>query len=259
MTLFFIFHKGDIMLHKNGGGGYDIPMGGVPPAGMVPDVEAITLSTDGGEMVAFETDYPRNDDEYEMCNLRQAYYKLDHDLYAKAGKCYELVYWSRNNRYCGICGGGMRMHTEISKCCEKCGNEVWPLLSTAIIVLIEKGNEALLVRANNFKRNFYGLVAGFVETGETLEEAVIREVSEETSIEIDDIRYYASQPWPFPCGLMVGFFARYKSGEIRLQHDELADGGWFSRDNLPTLPDEMSIARRLIETWRGKKKTKSEK
>jgi len=143
MTLFFIFHKGDIMLHKNGDGGYNIPMGGVPPAGMVPDVEAITLSTDGGEMVAFETDCPRNDDEYEMCNLRQAYYKLDHDLYAKAGKCYELVYWSRNNRYCGICGGGMRMHTEISKCCEKCGNEVWPLLSTAIIVLIEKASMVL--------------------------------------------------------------------------------------------------------------------
>lgn len=146
----------------------------------------------------------------------------------------------------------MKMHTEISKCCTACGNEVWPLLSTAVIVLIEKDDEALLVRANNFKRNFYGLVAGFVETGETLEEAVVREVKEETGIEIENIRYFASQPWPFPCGLMVGFFAKYKNGEIKLQHEELADGGWFSRNNLPTLPDEMSIARRLIEEWRRK-------
>lgn len=251
-TLYFIFHKGEILLRKRADGTYGIPCRVPPQVARMHDEEEIRLSSDDNNIVSFEAEHPLTNDEYEMCGLRQAYYKLSRDLYAKAGKCYELVYWSHNTRYCGICGGQMKMHTEISKCCTACGNEVWPLLSTAVIVLIEKDDEALLVRANNFKRNFYGLVAGFVETGETLEEAVVREVKEETGIEIENIRYFASQPWPFPCGLMVGFFAKYKNGEIKLQHEELADGGWFSRNNLPTLPDEMSIARRLIEEWRRK-------
>lgn len=118
-----------------------------------------------------------------------------------------------------------------------------------MIVLIKKGDEVLLVHAKNFKTDFYGLVAGFVETGETLEEAVHREVLEETGLTIRHLKYFSSQPWPFPSGLMVGFTADYASGELSLQTTELSKGGWFTKDNLPQIPEKLSIARKLIDHW----------
>ena len=154
----------------------------------------------------------------------------------------------------------MKKNTEISKRCEHCGKEVWPQLAIAVIVRITRkaqtsqsskpqNTEVLLVHAKNFRRDFYGLVAGFIETGETLEEAVKREVAEEVGLEITNIRYFASQPWPYPSGLMVGFTADYVSGEIKLQEDELSAGGWFSKNNLPEIPEKLSIARKLIDDW----------
>jgi NAD+ diphosphatase len=143
----------------------------------------------------------------------------------------------------------MKLHTDISKRCEHCGKEVWPQLATAIIVLVRKGNEVLLVHANNFRTDFYGLVAGFVETGETLEEAVHREVMEETGLHIKNLRYFGSQPWPYPCGLMVGFTADYDSGKIHLQRSELSKGSWFDKDHLPHIPEKLSVARKLIDAW----------
>ena len=141
------------------------------------------------------------------------------------------------------------MHTDISKRCINCGKEVWPSLATAIIVLIQRNDEVLLVHARNFKGNFYGLVAGFVETGETLEEAVHREVLEETGITIENLHYFGSQPWPYPSGLMIGFTADYVSGNIHLQKEELSKGAWFTKDNLPNIPEKLSIARRMLDDW----------
>lgn len=112
-----------------------------------------------------------------------------------------------------------------------------------------QNDQVLLVHANNFKGNYYGLVAGFVETGETLEQAVIREVTEETSLKIKNLKYFGSQPWPYPCGLMIGFYAEYESGEIKLQRSELGAGGWFTMNNLPPIPEKLSIARKLIDNW----------
>ena len=183
--------------------------------------------------------------------LRQSYYHLPEPLYLKAGKCFELLYWDHNTRFCGVCGGPMKFHTDISKRCD-CGKEVWPQLATAVIVLIHRGpDEVLLARGRSFHRDFFGLIAGFVETGETLEEAVRREVREETGLSIRNIRYFDSQPWPYPCGLMVGFNADYDSGELHVQREELKKAGWFHRDHLPNLPEKLSIARRLIDNWLG--------
>jgi hydrolase, NUDIX family len=126
---------------------------------------------------------------------------------------------------------------------------VWPSLATAIIVLIQRNDEVLLVHARNFKGNFYGLVAGFIETGETLEEAVHREVLEETGITIENLHYFGSQPWPYPSGLMIGFTADYVSGNIHLQKEELSKGAWFTKDNLPNIPEKLSIARRMLDDW----------
>ena len=138
---------------------------------------------------------------------------------------------------------------DISKRCTQCGKEVWPQLATAVIVLVSRGDEVLLVHAKNFRGDFYGLVAGFVETGETLEEAVCREVMEETGLTIKNLHYYGSQPWPYPCGLMVGFLAEYDNGDIHLQRSELSRGAWFNRHHLPQIPEKLSIARQIIDYW----------
>lgn len=143
----------------------------------------------------------------------------------------------------------MKWQTEISKQCPECHKELWPSLATAIIVRISKGDEILMVHARTFRDKHYGLVAGFVETGETLEQCVEREVWEEVHLKINNIRYFGSQPWPYPSGLMVGFTADYESGDISLQRAELSDGGWYNRNNLPELPGTASIAYSLIQDW----------
>lgn len=252
----FIFCKGDLMLERNSDGTYTLPHSKEPPLQTKQWTHIHTLSypIDGSTLKTFAIDAPvARHEKYEMCPLRQSYNKISRDLYLKAGKCQEILYWDSNTRFCGVCGAPMQQNTEISKRCTECGKEVWPQLAIAIIVLIHRGDEVLLVHARNFKSDFYGLVAGFVETGETLEEAVVREVREETGIEITDIKYFASQPWPYPSGLMVGFNANYVSGDIHLQRSELSAGAWFKRDNLPRIPEKLSIARQLIDAWADKK------
>ena len=250
---YFVFCKEELLLERTADGSYTIPCQEEPPVEVKPWTNVMNITPiDGVEVKTFRVDNPVAESErYVMCGLRKSYYQLPRQLYLVAGKCQELLYWDQNTKYCGICGAPMRMDTDISKKCTECGKEVWPQLATAVIVLIHRGDEVLLVRAKNFRTDFYGLVAGFVETGETLEEAVAREAMEETGVTITNIRYFGSQPWPYPCGLMVGFHADYVSGEIHLQRSEIAKGGWFRRDNLPTIPEKLSIARMLLDDWLG--------
>ena len=248
----FVFQDSNLLLEKQKDGlSYSIPYSEEPPIAIDEHSNVLNVTPmEGGESVkTYAVNHSVVTGVYEMCGLRASFYKLSNDLYLKAGKCHELLYWDKNTQYCGVCGSPMVMHTDISKRCTSCGKEVWPQLATAIIVLIHRGDEVLLVHARNFKSNFYGLVAGFVETGETLEEAVHREVMEETGIVIDNLRYFGSQPWPYPCGLMVGFNADYVSGEIHLQQEELSRGNWFTKDNLPTIPEKLSIARMILDDW----------
>ena len=240
---YFVFCQSDLVLEKVGDD-YQIPE--EEPIATKPWTTVMDI--DGAK--AYRIDQPITDsDRYEMCGLRPSYYKLSEADYRLAGKCHELLYWDQNTKFCGVCGGTMRFDTPISKKCDQCGKEIWPLLAPAVIVLVRKGDEVLLVHANNFRDDHYGLVAGFVETGETLEEAVYREVMEETGLHITNLRYFGSQPWPYPCGLMVGFTADYESGDIHVQLEELQKAGWFHRTNLPKLPEKLSIARRLIDHW----------
>ena len=248
----FVFCKTDVMLEKNGDGTYTIPLSEECPITLKEwqTPHRITPMDDGTEVRTVSIDAPiTNQERYEMCGLRPSFYKLSKELYLKAGKCQEILYWDKNTQFCGVCGAPMKLHTDISKRCTNCGKEVWPQLATAIIVLIHRGDDVLLVHARNFKGDFYGLVAGFVETGETLEEAVRREVMEETGLTITNRRYFGSQPWPYPCGLMVGFNADYVSGEVHLQRSELSKGAWFNKNNLPTIPEKLSIARKLLDNW----------
>lgn len=181
--------------------------------------------------------------------IRKSYQLLSREDYAAVAKASELLHWNRTMRFCSKCGSTLLRNGSISKKCNKCNTEYFPQLSPAIIVLIRKNEQALLVHARNFKRPFFGLVAGFVETGESLEQCVIREVREETSLEITNVKYFGSQSWPFPSQLMIGFTADYLSGEVQFADGELTEGGFFSRDNLPEIPTPPSIARKLIESW----------
>ena len=240
---YFVFCQSDLVLEKTNNG-YQIPT--ELPVEMKP--WSTVMNVDGDKACRIEQPLLGNE-RYEMCGLRQSYYKLSYEDYLKAGKCHELLYWDQNTKFCGVCGGPMRFDTDISKKCEHCGKEVWPQLATAVIVLVRKDKEVLLVHAKNFRTDFYGLVAGFVETGETLEEAVHREVMEETGLHIKNLKYFASQPWPYPCGLMVGFIVDYDGGKIHLQRSELSKGSWFDKDHLPQIPEKLSIARQLIDHW----------
>lgn len=259
-SYYFIFCKDDLLLQRQPDDTHTIPCTAEPPIEIKPWTHILNIATmeDGKQVKAFKVDSPLSlvmtddqlcDDGYDFISLRQSFYHLSLQLYMMAGKCRELLYWDQNTKFCGVCGAPMKMSTDISKRCSECGKEVWPQLAIAIIVLIHRSDEALLVHARNFKGDFYGLVAGFVETGETLEEAVHREVSEETGLSIDNIRYFGSQPWPYPSGLMVGFNADYVSGDVHLQKSELSKGSWFRYDNLPRIPQRLSIARKLIDNW----------
>lgn len=242
----YIFCQDELLLFKNGNQ-LDVPFAEEPPVKTEPWTTCITPE-EGYSTIAITAPVPE-DDNWKMVGLRASYDVLSPDHYRIAGKCRELLFWNQNNKYCGCCGGPMKFNSPISKKCTMCGKEIWPNVAVATIVRVKKGDEILMVHARNFRGRFYGLVAGFVETGETLEDCVRRECLEETGIRIRNIRYFSSQPWPYPCGLMVGYTADYESGEICLQKSELVGGGWFSRSNLPELPQKLSIARKLIDDW----------
>jgi NAD+ diphosphatase len=183
-------------------------------------------------------------------SLRDVAEKLGPTLFGIGGRAVQIVAWGQNHRYCGRCGAhNQHADDERAQVCPECGLMCFPRLSPAIIVRIERGDQILLARNHRFPPGLFSVLAGFVEPGETLEECVAREVREEVGIEVEDIHYFASQPWPFPNSLMLGFTARYKSGEIQIEASELAEAGWYDPHELPGLPMPVSIARRLIDDY----------
>lgn len=249
-TYWFVFCKDEWLLRHEADGTCVVPCGEEPPVRLEPwhTVQRLPALC-GVPCRAVRVDAPVVVEGYEMVGLRASFGCVPGPFYLMAGKGRELLYWDENTRFCGVCGAPMVRHTDISKRCSVCGKEVWPSLATAIIVLVRRGEEVLLVQSNKFRGDYLGLVAGFVETGETLEECVVREVREETQLRVSGIRYFGSQPWPYPSGLMVGFYADYAGGTLRLQRSELNKGGWYRRDNLPPIPGRLSMARMLLDAW----------
>lgn len=174
-----------------------------------------------------------------------------HKLFA-VSVAHHLNDWYSKNKFCGRCGQGTEeAKDEVALVCPKCGNIIYPKISPAIIVAITKGDEILLIKGANYKIDFFTIVAGFTEIGETFEETVVREVYEEVGIEVKNVRYYKSQPWPFSGSIMVGYFAEYSRGEINIDPKEVLEAGWFKRDKLPNIPDDgISIAGEMIELFR---------
>jgi len=187
--------------------------------------------------------------------LRALFGALDEAQFALAGRALQIVDWDRTHQYCGACGKATVARTsERSRECPNCGLVAYPRLAPAVMGLVRRERELLLARAPRFPKDMYSALAGFVEPGETLEQCLEREVYEEVGIKVRNVRYFASQPWPFPHSLMIAFFADYCSGEIRVDGTEIEDAKWFdvkNLENLPRLPARISIARRLIDAAIG--------
>lgn len=180
--------------------------------------------------------------------LRSWFGVLDEATIAIAMRAVQLVEWDRTHRFCGACATPTHaLAGERAKRCPACGLTAYPRISPAMMVQVTRGRELLLGRGVNFPPGRYSALAGFVEAGESIEEAVIREVREEVGIEVHALRYFGSQSWPFPNSLMVAFRAEYAGGTMRANPDELADAQWFTPETLPQLPPRLSIARALIE------------
>jgi len=180
--------------------------------------------------------------------LRNLFGVLDRGFYEVALTAIHLIEWDKRSQFCGRCRGVLKSRSDIrAKECDDCGHLEFPRISPAIIVLIQKENSLLLARSARFPGAFFSVLAGFVEPGESLEDAVHREVKEETGLSIKNIAYFGSQPWPFPDSLMIGFTSEYESGEIRIDGEEIVEAGWFRCDALPQIPGKLSIARALID------------
>jgi NAD+ diphosphatase len=192
-------------------------------------------------------------DEIQLHNLRAIHGLLGEQLFTLAGRAFQIVEWDRQHRFCGRCGTSTTyVPGERAKRCPNCGLMSFPRLSPAVIVLVERGDDVLLARHTRTTDGMYALLAGFVEPGESLEDAVQREIREECGIEVDRITYFGSQPWPFPNSLMLGFTAQYAGGAIVVDGIEIADAQWFTTAAMPKVPPRLSIARKLIDAYAAK-------
>lgn len=200
-----------------------------------------------------DIDLPEN---FEFIDLRSFMAQSSDEIFFLAGKAFQIVDWDRTNKFCGRCGTQTNYKSdERAKICPKCGRLHYPHIAPAIIVAIVRDDKILLAHNVNFKAKMHSVIAGFVEPGETFEECVKREVSEEIGIKVKNIKYYESQPWPFPNSLMIAFTAEYAGGEISVDGKEIDHADWFGVNDLPSLPSSKSVARKLISWFEEKYKS----
>lgn len=203
---------------------------------------------DGKPVYVAEADLDSLVESTERVSLREALLMMEDAPAEMLSTAFQVHQWWRDHRFCGRCGESTGLHPlERAKWCEPCGIPWYPRLAPCVIVVIRRDERMLLARSSRTKRHFFSLIAGFVEPGESVEEAVAREVKEETGLEVSGVRYQSSQPWPFPHQLMLGFFADYAGGELVLQEDEIAEADWFLPGDMPPVPPVTTISGALIQ------------
>lgn len=249
----FIFRRSQLLVSA-------LPAPPSPP--FVPDPGALGLSASRiqylgalkGEhcyaaVVADETEPPSG---WVFQGLRALFGALEDTSLALAGRALQIIDWDRTHLFCGACGTPTVPRTvERSRECPACGLLAYPRLAPVVMCLVRRERSLLLARSPRFAKGVYSALAGFVEPGETLEQCVEREVLEEVGVRVANLRYFASQPWPFPHSLMIAFSADYAGGEIRVDGTEIEAAEWFSLAKLPQLPARISIARKLIDAALG--------
>ena len=191
-------------------------------------------------------------DEMAFAGLRSLFGAVDDATFALAGRAVQIMDWDRSHQFCGRCGTPTEHKSgERSRVCPACNQTHYPRLAPVAMALVRREGELLLARSPHFVPGMFSALAGFVEAGESLEQCLVREVREEVGVEVANLRYFQSQPWPFPHSLMVAFHCDYAGGDIVPQEGEIEAADWFPVDRLPILPNRMSIARRLIDAALG--------
>jgi NAD+ diphosphatase len=249
-----IYYNNDLLLEKKGENYY------------IPNLEKLPIWIEKGKItythaigiynqinceaieLSEKIDLPKS---YEWISLRAALNLVDYNWYSVITRAYHTIHWDKNHRFCGRCGQEtVYIPNTLERQCIRCQLFFYPRISPSIIVLIYKKNQILMARKAEFSPGVYGLIAGFVEPGETLEETLHREVQEEVGLKVKNINYFGSQPWPFPDSLMIAFTAEYAEGEIKLNDGELETADWFDIDHLPGYPSSsVSISRKLIDDY----------
>jgi len=249
IALWFVFSGNKLLVTETGNKAYIISAVNLEQHNIKP-IRVQYLGTLGGvhcysAEVEHDAKPPGN-----MCfkDLRSLFGILEDEIFLLAGRAVQIVAWDSTHQYCGRCGARTQTkHDERAKFCPECGLLSYPRISPAIIVAVVKDDKLLMVHNKNYRSNWYSVVAGFVEPGETLEECAAREVMEEVGIKVKNISYFGSQSWPFPNSLMIAFTAEYDSGDIAADGVEIDDAGWFGVDDMPERPTNMSISGELID------------
>lgn len=253
----FVFHRGAMLVRLCEGKAF-IPCsagGPLPERDMAQKIYVGRL--DGITCYAVEAlndccDMP----DMAFLGLRKLFGLIGDGYYQAAARAVQLLHWDHTHRYCGQCGAQTETKTdEHAKYCPVCGLVSYPRISPAVICAITRGDRILMARRTSM--NYYSVIAGFVEPGETLEQCLRREIREEVGVEIKNIRYFGSQSWPFPHSLMIAFTAEYAGGEITVDGVEIEDAGWFTAKDLPPMPPPVSIARRLVNWFAEKNQGRS--
>ena len=249
--LWFLF-RGDRLLVLDRGQAGRVPRAGAPEdlgldAPFRWEVGALNGSRCWAGEVSPEAEAPEG---MIFRDLRGIFASVDEEFFGVAGRAKQIVAWHATHRFCGRCGGETeRAAGEMAMRCTRCGMMHYPRVSPAVIVRVRRGGEVLLARSPGFPPGLHSVLAGFVEPGESIEETVRREVREEVGIEVDNLRYFGSQSWPFPNSLMIAFTADYAGGELTPEPGEIEAAGWYAPDDLPPLPPRVSVARRMIDDF----------
>jgi len=247
----YVFRNDEILIQDNGEYILFPQVGDLEEIGLTP-LRSRTLDLHEGSAIQWaevgeETDPPEG---MQFTSRRHVLDLVGEENFAPAGVAYHYMDWTRKTLFCSRCGNPMEDSPhEKARLCQRCGLIAYPTISPAIIVAVEREGKILLARSPRFPRGRYSVLAGFVEPGEALEDTVKREVMEEVSVEVGHIKYFASQPWPFPHSLMLGFTAEWKRGEIQIDGIEIEDAGWYGPDELPNTPSTRSISGHLIRNF----------
>lgn len=228
-----VVNKGKIKLNANG----EIPYGNFNQLALATEPEQVCLlGTLGGEDCYLVVDYDQVTADMHLVTPRELLPQGD-EVFSLAARATQVALFLQTHRFCGQCGCAMRLvNWELAVLCHKCGHRCYPRIAPCVLIAIKRPGQILLARSSRHKIGHFSILAGFVESAETLEQAAKREVKEEVGIEITNLRYVGSQPWPFPHSLMAGFIADYVSGDIVCQPEEIEEAYWYDVDKLPLIP-----------------------